>query len=410
MMSIHRCPSFLQGLFRPFCRHLSKPQFTHLWAYVLGLAVCLKEAKLIHLSAAAPAGGHRTRGGAFLSDSHWDAPALLQQSASGLLAGMKPKAGEVVYLILDDIRIAKRGKQMDWVSKIYDHKTQRFIHGHMILTCAILFRGVVLPWRIELWKPKGRPGPRYRKLTAMAAGMIRAFAAPAGVKVRVLFDAFYLCPAVTRACTERGFTFFSVAQKNRCFTTANGKRRNLGTLAPGLLRHQGRAVRMKRARKTAKLRIASVDGKLSRIGAVRVVLSKRPRTRWKTLVAIVTNETNLKPRQIVAIYERRWAIEVLFKQLACDLGLGDYQMLDHQAISRHLHRVCLAHLTLTHQSLERLGAQATTPDKQVILPTMQQRLQSLRREILCDQIQQLVKGPHHAKLRKKLQQHLLAAA
>lgn len=42
--------------------------------------------------------------------------------------------------------------------------------------------------------------PRYRKLTDMAARMIRDFAAPvAGVKVRVLFDAFYLCPSATNS-------------------------------------------------------------------------------------------------------------------------------------------------------------------------------------------------------------------
>ena len=65
---------------------------------------------------------------------------------------------------------------------------------------AVLFRGVVLPWRVELWKPKGHPGPRrYRKLTDMAAAVVRAFAPPAGVRARVLFDSFCLCPTVTRA-------------------------------------------------------------------------------------------------------------------------------------------------------------------------------------------------------------------
>lgn len=408
-MSIRGCPSFLQGLFRPFCRQFSKRQYVHLWAYVLGLIISLKNAKLSHLSAAAPDGGHRTRCGAFLSGSHWDAPALLHQTACGLLQSMKPRAGEVVYLILDDIRIGKRGKQMDWVSKIWDHKTQRFIRGHMILTCAILFRGVVLPWRIELWKPKGHTGGRYRKLTDMAAAMVRDFSAPAGLKVRVLFDAFYLCPQVAGACRGKGFSFFSVARKHTCLSTANGKRRSLRALAPGLIRHQGTNVRMQRARRTARLRIASVEGTLAKLGAIRLVLSKRPRNAWKTLVAIVTSETNLTPRQIVAIYELRWHIEVLFKQLAQDLGLGDYQMLDRNGISRHLHLVCLAHLTLTHQSLQRLGAQAKKPNKQVILPTMQQRLQSLRQQVIRDQIRRLVKGAQHAKLRQKLYDHLLAA-
>ena len=83
--------------------------------------------------------------------------------------------------------------------------------------------------------------------------MIKAFVPPAGVKVRVLFDAFYLCPAVAKACETRGFTFFSVARRNRYFTmtalTADPRpRQEIASLMPGLIRHRGKNVRMKRAR------------------------------------------------------------------------------------------------------------------------------------------------------------------
>lgn len=54
-----------------------------------------RAAKLAHLSAVVPGGGHRTSKGAFLSRSGWDAPALVERAAMGLLAAMKPKAGEV---------------------------------------------------------------------------------------------------------------------------------------------------------------------------------------------------------------------------------------------------------------------------------------------------------------------------
>jgi len=240
---------------------------------VLGIVLNLRAAKLVHLSALVPSGGHRTRRGAFLSHSDWDAPALLHEATTDLLASMKPQSGETVYLILDDTRLAKRGSKMGWVSKIWDHKQQKFVKGHVALTAAIAFRGVVMPLRIELWKPKGHPGPRYRKLTNMAAEMIKALQVPAGVKVRVLFDAFYLCPTVTKACESKGFTFFSVAARNRNFTSANGKRRQIATLMPGLVRHEGRNVRMKRSRGTAALRIACRDGRLSRIGRVRMVVA-----------------------------------------------------------------------------------------------------------------------------------------
>lgn len=415
-MIITRLPSFLQCFFRSFRNQLSEDQFRHLWSFVLALVVNLRAAKLLHLCNLSPAAGHRTRHGAFCATSRWEAPALLHQATFDLLSGMQPQAGEVLYLILDDNRIAKRGRKMDGISKIWDHKQQRFVHGHIVLTGCICFRGVVLPWRIDLWKAKGQSGPRYRKLTDMAAAMIRDLAAPTGLqgltglKVRVLFDAFYLCPTVTKACVSKGFFFFSVAQRSRNFTTANGKKRRIVQLMPGLIRHHGRTVRMKRTRgKYATLRIAAVDGQLARIGKVRMVISKRPRGPWKKTIAIVTSESGLRPRQIVAIYEMRWLIEVLFKELHQDLGLGDYQMLHRDGILAHLHLCCLAHLLLTHQCLGALGAKAIKANKQVNLPPMNQRLASLRAQIARDQIRELVPGAKHEKLRKTLCDRLLAA-
>jgi hypothetical protein len=275
-----------------------------------------------------------------------------------------------------------------------------------------MFRGVVLPRRLDLWKPKGHAGPpRHRKLTDMAARMIRDFAAPvAGVKVRVLFDAFYLRPSVTNSCLSKGFPFFSVARRSRNSTTANGKKRKIARLMPGLTRHRGTNVRMKRARGGhATLRVAGVDGHLSRIGHVRMVVSKRPRGPWKKCIAIVTNETGLRPRQITAVYETRRLIEVLFKELHQDLGLGDYQVLHRGAILRHLHLCCLAHLPLTHRRLEAIGAKATKPNRQVEMPPTSQRLAAPRAEVARDQTRGLLRGDKHEKLRQKLYDRLLAA-
>jgi hypothetical protein len=87
-----------------------------------------------------------------------------------------------------------------------------------------------------------------------------------------------------------------------------------------------------------------------------MVVSKRPRGPWKKCIAVVTNETGLRPRQVVAIYERRWLIEVLFKELRQDLGLADYQMIAEDGIVHHPHVCCLAHLLLTHQSSPSRGS------------------------------------------------------
>lgn len=400
-----RFPRVLQGLFAPCSKQLTKPQFSHLRWFIFALVMTSRRAKLSHIALVAPRGGHRTSCGSFLS-AEWDAPSLLETHALGLLRQMRPRKGEVVYLLLDDTRIEKRGKKMDAVSKIYDHKTRRFIHGHMVVTAALMFRGVVLPWRIELWLPKDFAGAAYRKLTQIAADMIRRFQPPQGLATRVLFDAFYLAPNVIRACEERGFTWFSVASKNRKLHRWHCPTRAIGDFAPGLLKHQSGWVRLRRARSWRWLRIASAEGALNRIGRVRLVLSRRPGDPWKKTLAVVTNEHRLDARKIMVIFEKRWNIEVLFKELRNSLGLGDYQVLRRNAIERHLHLCCLAHLTLTHHALRAAGEKAKHEDAEVSLPPMNERLAMLRASIHHDQTQSLLRQIKNRRIRETVRNFL----
>ena len=411
-MNIRQLPVFLKPFFKSMCLELTRPQYAHLWSLLLALTLNFRSSKLVHLTRLLPFSTHRTRHGAFLASGGFDAPALLSQTVARLIRRFDPQPGETIELILDDHRIAKRGKKMDRLSKIWDHKEQKFVHGHIVLFAAICFRGVVMPLRLQLWKPKGQSGPRYRKLTDLAAAMVDEFDVPDGLKVRVLFDAFYLCPVVVKACEKRAFAWFSVASKNRNFRRegTRGKGKNIRDLAVGLLRHHGRFVRMKRARGHAKLKIASVDGHLSRIGRVHMVISKRPHETWKSTIAIVTNCLGMDARAIVATYERRWNIEVMFKDLEQSLGLGDYQMLHERAIVNHLHLVCLAHLMLTHHAMDCVGAKAIASNKEVRLPPVEQRIESLRKAHRDDRIRKLFrKGSLHARYRKKLDTILQAA-
>jgi SRSO17 transposase len=355
-------------------------------------------------------GRHRTSLARFLNKSRWDASTVLTSAVIRVLRFLKPVAGEFIYLILDDTRMAKRSKKMPGVKKIWDHTAQCFVRGHIVVVAAVMFRGVVLPWRFTLWLPQDycrRKHRRFHKLTDIAAEMVRSFTPPKGLKVRVLFDAFYLCKPVTAACEKRGFTWFSVASRNRLLLQDSGWR-TIGEIGPGRIKHQGKRVRMRRARGWRWLTIAFTDGLLKKIGAVRVVFSKRPRDPWKNVVAIVTSERRLPARDIVAIYERRWAIEVLFKELKGTLGLGEYQVQTRQGIERHLHLCGLAHLALTHHSLKAVGAQAKHANKDVPLPRFQERLDELRREVRTDNVNRFVKRIRHAKIRNRVREHLLA--
>lgn len=377
-------PIVLQDMLSPISQTMTLPQRKHLRWFVFGILMSVRSSTLVHVARVAPRGGHRTSCGNFLR-SDWDGVSMLQARALETLQSMKPKRGEPIYLIIDDTRIEKRGRQMDAVSKIYDHKSRRFIRGHMIVTAAIMFRGVVLPWTFDLWIPKDQAGDGYRKITQLAASMITELNLPFDLKVRVLFDAFYLAPCVVKSCESMGFTWFSVASKNRKLKRKYAQKRSIKEFAPGVLRHHSQRVRMRRSRCWRWMRIASVDGELGRLGQVRMVLSKRPGDPWKKTLAVVTNETKLAAREIMAIYEKRWHIEVLFKELRSSLGLCDYQVLSRNAIVRHLHLCGMAHQLLTHHSLMAQGAKARQKNTEVSMQPLSQRLDELRSTIRSEQ-------------------------
>lgn len=408
MMHVERFPSFLQSTFRPQRKLFSKAGFEHFRFLVVALVINVRSTKLSHLTLAIPTHGHRTSHARFLM-SEWDAAGMLAAQAIRIIRQMKPQKGEPLYLLIDDTRIKKRGKKMDGVSKIWDPKSHCFVHGHIVVSAAIQFRGVTIPWAIDLWLPKAHAGRSYRKLTEIAAALIGRFPDLAETTIRVLFDAAYLADRVVRTCESRGFTWFSVAARNRNLIR-RGTKKKIKELAPGVLRYHGQRVRLKRSRGWRWMRIASVVGTLGRTGEVRLVVSKRSKRGGRELLSVVTNEVTMKPRQILATYERRWSIEVLFKELRTSLGLGEYQVLRRTAIERHLHLSCAAHQTLTHQALKDEGAQATQKDKEVVLPALGDRIQSFRQRVNRDRTDRMLNQIKDKKLKQKVRYYLLQEA
>ena len=66
---------------------------------------------------------------------------------------------------------------------------------------------------------------------------------------------------------------------------------------------------------------------LRHVGDVTVVLSKRGRNLGpKQTKILVTNLAALTPSQVVGIYQKRWAVELLHWELKSGLGLGEHQV------------------------------------------------------------------------------------
>jgi hypothetical protein len=167
--------------------------FQHFWRVVLALAGMQGRRSLNRMQGLFK--GRRTRQAIadFLKKAAWDAPEVLRQQALDLLGQLGCRAGDTVYLLLDDTQKRKRGKRMDALKKIFLHAEKVYATGHTMLGAALVFRGVVIPFRISLWacedfcrSSQREPDPAdrltFRKLTELAAGDRRSLTPAAATK------------------------------------------------------------------------------------------------------------------------------------------------------------------------------------------------------------------------------------
>ncbi|MCR4438012.1 MAG: transposase [candidate division KSB1 bacterium] len=173
---------------------------------------------------------HRTRFNNFVLVQRWKPEEALAATADRLLTALKPRPGDRIYLVIDHTEKAKRGgqktdaaedrptKAMQAVEWIYDGSSGQKIRGHQFVCATIVLSGVQIPFGIRLYVKKehcAKLGIPFKKTTQLAAELIKAFQPPKDVKITVLFDSYYLCPTVVKACRRKGFSFIAPLKSNR---------------------------------------------------------------------------------------------------------------------------------------------------------------------------------------------------
>lgn len=301
---------------------------------------------------------HRSRFNSFLSVGRCDYAVMLQMKAQDMLALLNPQKGDTIELILDDSKKNKRGKTMEAVGWIRDTLTGKNIRGHQFVTALLRIGSHVIPWGIRLYIKKEdcrSLGRKFKKTTQLAADLVTEFQPPEGVNVLVLFDSYYLCPTVVKACRKQRFHFVSALKSNRNLFR-NGRKLKTGTYGKNLFRrHKKKCFAINKPNGPA--RYSYVDAGwmgVSKIGRLHVVFSRKNRD--KKVLGIVTDAPKLSASQIIQRYDDRWRIEVFFKDTKQLLGLGQYQNVSLEAAVTHLHLVCFAYALLTHIAIQGEGA------------------------------------------------------
>jgi len=416
MVTIGKMPRKSKRFFRPVARHFAFAGFDHFWQLVL--AITIGHAATIERLAQllrGPAATHRTNHGEFLWRNDWDESWVLRDIALDTLRRLDRLGGkgQCIYLILDDTQTLKRAKKMQGVGRLYHHATGTWGHGHTILKACLRVGGVTIPWASVLYVKKEHAAPLgvpFRKLTELAAQIIHDAELPSSRQVTVLFDAYYLCPTVVRACADRGWHYVGVGKSNRCFTPrrGDGTVKKLGKYGQNVLRRDGVWRTIEGLASAHRYRIAQRRGHLRGLGEVNVVFSRR-RGERKT-IALVTDDLRASAARVVRDYLKRWAVELLIKDEKQHLGLGDYRCWRYRAVVRHLHLVDVAHACLTHLALdEHRGAQGDkTKMKPLRLPPISQLKGRMRQVLWREAVEDVVKISHERPVIRRLEK-LMAA-
>jgi hypothetical protein len=346
MIRITRLPEEVTRLLAPLKPYFSYRHFlVFCWLLVAHL-VCFEKATLQALARYIPAhvaAWHLRR---LLAAGRWSWARVLEWLVSQALAAFPPPRDGVLYLVVDSTLKGKRTKQNPLAKKARLNEYAPYTFGLHVVLLIAQWEVYRVPLAFRLVQPKGSPG--YQSENALFREMLQEVVVPAWVKqVVVVADAAYPSRANLQAIQARGWFF--VRAFPRTWKLANGQ--HLRDLVTHLPRHHYRQVRVPLVVPRARRRVFWTFAKraqLRQVGDVTVVLSRRRRNDSpKHTKLLVTNLPQATAHVTVALYLRRWPVELCIKELKGVVGLGQHQVTkDAARVERSVAVALMAYLLL----------------------------------------------------------------
>jgi hypothetical protein len=272
------------------------------------------------------------RFGRLLKAAYWNVHLLVSWLAQDCLATLPPPTNGILYLFGDGSHADKRGTKnpVAQTGRISQHHPWFFGLRFVLLLAA--WDGYRVPVGFRIILPKRHAG--YGSENALFREMVGEFVPPYWAKrVIVGGDAAYGSKDNMRMVQDRdkadpvcrwGFVF-AIA---RTWKTVEEKSlKHLVTHLPRKYYQRTRVPQKNAGKSRQTFWTYHTCLCLRHVGEVTVVLSKKGRNLGpKQTKILVTNLAELTPSQVVCIYQKRWAIELVHWELKSGLGLGEHQV------------------------------------------------------------------------------------
>jgi len=257
---------------------------------------------------------------------------LVSWLAQDLVATLPAPANGTLYLCGDGSHADTRGTKNPVAQKGRISQHHPWFFGLRFVVLMAAWDGYRIPGGVRLILPKRHAG--YRSENALFRERVEAFVPPRWATLVIVGgDAAYGSKANMAMVQERdkadrarrwGFVF-AIA---RTWKTAEEKTiKNLVTHVPHTSYQRTRVPKEPTGRSRRTFWTYHTRLSLRHVGDVTVVLSKRGRNLGpKQTKILVTNLAMLTPSQVVCIYQKRWAVELLHWERKSGLGLGAHQV------------------------------------------------------------------------------------
>ena len=254
------------------------------------------------------------------------------------------EAPEAHILLVDDTPLQKRGKEMELVSKYFNHVTMGYEYGYRVLTLAWTDGVTTIPVRYSLLassydeKVRGKIrtdldgrslGARIRKLARTSMNDLTVKfacdAVKAGIPASIIcFDSWFAVPhTISRLMKEANLTVIARLKTNsKQYYEYEGKMMNIKTLYKIHRKRRGKA--MWKLSLSVNLLVKDKNKVSERIPVKIVYLPNRANN--KEWICLLSTDTTLSEEEIIRQYGKRWNIEVMFKTCKQYLKFGkDFQ-------------------------------------------------------------------------------------
>jgi len=260
-----------------------------------------------------------------LCAAYWCTKALLWWFADQALQALPPPEDGLLYLVADSTLKGKRGAKHPVAQKTRLSQYHPYVFGFRIVILMAQWGVYRIPVDCALLRRKDDAA--YQTENALFRQMLRDFRPPAWSQESIVVaDAAYASRPNMHLIQELGYWYVLALPRTWKFT--NGKA--LKALVTHLPRwwYTRICIPAVNGQRRRTFWVYTKGVRLRHLGDVTVVLStcRRHDGPKQTKILVTNLPETVSTRQIVAIYLRRWWVELLVKELQGVVGLGQHQV------------------------------------------------------------------------------------